>query len=201
MYYTEKRRAWLRSLRTSRYDERMGLEIVELIMAVEERFDIEIADSDAERFVTVGDLYDYLCGTMNNTMPRSCESQRTFYRVRKALMRTAAVPHWYVRPKRRLDDLLSAFPAKRKLVLRRLQNEIGVRINADPGEVVTVEAVVRLAVAQSRSKRRYENVIPSEGWNRVTIWQALHEIVVTQLSVKPEQVILGARFVEDLGCG
>jgi acyl carrier protein len=38
----------------------MGLDIVELVMTVEETFDIEIPDRDAERLRTVGDLYWYL---------------------------------------------------------------------------------------------------------------------------------------------
>jgi acyl carrier protein len=38
----------------------MGLDIVELVMAVEETFGIEIPDRDAERLRTVGDLYWYV---------------------------------------------------------------------------------------------------------------------------------------------
>ena len=37
-----------------------SLDIVELIMALEEEFDIEIPDSDAEKVITVGDVVDYL---------------------------------------------------------------------------------------------------------------------------------------------
>jgi len=37
-----------------------SLDIVELVMAIEEEFDIEIPDSDAERVVTVGDVVDYI---------------------------------------------------------------------------------------------------------------------------------------------
>ncbi len=37
-----------------------SLDIVELIMALEEEFDIEIPDSDAEKVVTVGDVVDYI---------------------------------------------------------------------------------------------------------------------------------------------
>ena len=35
-----------------------SLDIVELIMALEEEFDIEIPDSDAEKVVTVGDVVE-----------------------------------------------------------------------------------------------------------------------------------------------
>ena len=37
-----------------------SLDIVELIMALEEEFDTEIPDSDAEKIVIVGDVVDYI---------------------------------------------------------------------------------------------------------------------------------------------
>ena len=37
-----------------------SLDIVELIMALEEEFDTEIPDSDAEKIVSVGDVVDYI---------------------------------------------------------------------------------------------------------------------------------------------
>lgn len=37
-----------------------SLDIVELIMALEEEFDTEIPDADAEKIVTVGDVVDYI---------------------------------------------------------------------------------------------------------------------------------------------
>jgi len=37
-----------------------SLDIVELIMALEEEFDIEIPDQDAEKITTVGDAVNYI---------------------------------------------------------------------------------------------------------------------------------------------
>ncbi|NLM44001.1 acyl carrier protein [Lutispora thermophila] len=37
-----------------------SLDIVELLMALEEEFDIEIPDEEAEKLVTVGDVVDYI---------------------------------------------------------------------------------------------------------------------------------------------
>ncbi len=37
-----------------------SLDIVELVMALEEEFDLEIPDSEAEKVVTVGDVVDYI---------------------------------------------------------------------------------------------------------------------------------------------
>ena len=42
-----------------------SLDIVELVMALEEEFDIEIPDSDAEKVVTVGDVVDYIKDNVN----------------------------------------------------------------------------------------------------------------------------------------
>lgn len=37
-----------------------SLDIVELIMALEEEFDMEIPDADAEKIVAVGDVVEYI---------------------------------------------------------------------------------------------------------------------------------------------
>ncbi|HEY8464673.1 MAG TPA: acyl carrier protein [Bacillota bacterium] len=37
-----------------------SLDIVELVMALEEEFDVEIPDEDAEKIVTVGDAVNYI---------------------------------------------------------------------------------------------------------------------------------------------
>lgn len=37
-----------------------SLDIVELIMALEEEFDLEIPDSEAEKISTVGDVIEYI---------------------------------------------------------------------------------------------------------------------------------------------
>jgi acyl carrier protein len=37
-----------------------SLDIVELVMAIEEKFDIEIPDDDAEKIQTIGDAFSYI---------------------------------------------------------------------------------------------------------------------------------------------
>lgn len=37
-----------------------SLDIVELIMSIEEEFNMEIPDADAEKIVTIGDVVDYI---------------------------------------------------------------------------------------------------------------------------------------------
>ena len=43
-----------------------SLDIVELIMALEEEFDMEISEEDAEKVSTVGDVIDYIKANANN---------------------------------------------------------------------------------------------------------------------------------------
>ena len=38
----------------------MGLDIVELVMALEEEFEVQISDRDAEKLVLVGQVSDYI---------------------------------------------------------------------------------------------------------------------------------------------
>jgi len=42
-----------------------SLDIVELVMAIEEEFDIEIPDEDAEKIQTIRDATDYLRGQVD----------------------------------------------------------------------------------------------------------------------------------------
>lgn len=37
-----------------------SLDVVELIMNIEEEFEIEISESDSERIVTIGDIVEYI---------------------------------------------------------------------------------------------------------------------------------------------
>ncbi len=42
-----------------------SLDIVELIMGIEEEFDIEISDEDAEKLTTVGEAENYIKGKLD----------------------------------------------------------------------------------------------------------------------------------------
>ena len=62
----------------------MGLDIVEFIMAVEERFGIEIPDGDAEKPATLRQLVDYIMTKVKPGTNPGCLTQREFYRLRRA---------------------------------------------------------------------------------------------------------------------
>lgn len=47
----------------------MGLESVELLMAIERRFQVEIPDSEAVTMMTVGEVHLWLCKTLGEREP------------------------------------------------------------------------------------------------------------------------------------
>ena len=63
----------------------MGLGTVELVMNVEEAFDIQIDDSDAEHIQTVGELHDYIVVRITMARTGTCLTASTFYKIRNGL--------------------------------------------------------------------------------------------------------------------
>ena len=81
----------------------MGLDGVELIMRIEEEFDIEIPDEDAERLTTVGSIADYVAERSQAPLRRHPE---IWERVRAIVIDELAVPeNKVVRDARLVQDL------------------------------------------------------------------------------------------------
>ena len=75
----------------------MGLDSVELVMAFEEAFGIEIPDEDAARLETPRHVMDYVAARLPVTPSGACRTQRTFYALRRGL-RAAGVTDVELRP-------------------------------------------------------------------------------------------------------
>lgn len=63
----------------------MGLDSVELLVAVEKTFDIEIPDFEAEQISTVGDLYESVWDKLQGKKSNKCKSAFLFYKFRRLL--------------------------------------------------------------------------------------------------------------------
>jgi hypothetical protein len=64
----------------------MGLDSVELIMEVETAFDIRISDPEAEKIITVGDLYETVWKYIRQEPDGRCTSQMLFYMIRRKMV-------------------------------------------------------------------------------------------------------------------
>mgnify|MGYP001826585830 FL=1 len=104
----------------------MGLGAVELVMEIEESFDIDLSNDEAERIETVGDLYHAILvktGQRAGDTDR-CLTAATFYELRRALQSRLEIDEG-VQPKTRLDEFL---PRRgRRSAWRALSREMDLR--------------------------------------------------------------------------
>lgn len=82
----------------------MGLETVEIVMEIEERFDVKLSDSECSRVRTVGDLAMLVIGRIPR-LNDTCPTSRSFYRIRRLLMEQSGVERKGIRPTTRLCAL------------------------------------------------------------------------------------------------
>jgi acyl carrier protein len=61
----------------------MGLDTVELVMAVEEEFDLEIPDATAEKIFTVGDLHTFVVAELQRRGRTDIDSARVYEQLRE----------------------------------------------------------------------------------------------------------------------
>ncbi len=90
----------------------MGLDGVELVMAFEESFGISISDADAAAAVTPGMVVDLICRQLEMTDARTCQTQRAFYLLRRALMGLTQKPRRAIAPATPLSDLFDTRDAR-----------------------------------------------------------------------------------------
>jgi len=90
----------------------MGLDGVELVMAFEESFGISISDADAAAAITPGMAVDLVCRQLEMTDARTCQAQRAFYLLRRALMKLTQKPRRAIMPATPLSDLFATNDAR-----------------------------------------------------------------------------------------
>lgn len=86
----------------------MGLDTVEIVMAIEERFGIDIPNDEAENLFTTRDLIEFVYGKVRHNIAdkRVCLSQRAFYRIRRQLQEKLDLSRDAVRPKTKWADII-----------------------------------------------------------------------------------------------
>ncbi len=76
----------------------MGIETYEPLADVARAFGVPNAYDGTATFVTVGNLYRYILERRRPRPPTVCPTGTVFYRLRRGLMTTAAVPRPLIRP-------------------------------------------------------------------------------------------------------
>ncbi|HBA85375.1 MAG TPA: hypothetical protein DCZ95_14910 [Verrucomicrobia bacterium] len=76
----------------------MGLDGVELVMALEEAFGVELKDDEVVHTTTPRMVGDVIFSKLQSTDRKVCQSQRSFYLLRKAVMRRFGLQRSFVTP-------------------------------------------------------------------------------------------------------
>ena len=101
----------------------MGLDAVEIVMEVEEAFDISLEDAEVEKITTPRDLINVVMSKVAQSDTSGCLTQRAFNRLRAALLDQLPLKRRDIAPKTRMADLVPR--ANRKTLLECLATELG----------------------------------------------------------------------------
>jgi hypothetical protein len=107
----------------------MGLEGLELILAVEDEFGIWIPEERAQEMETVRDFYDYILDTLISTRPGVCPSMFVFYRMRRALAQSLGIDRRSITPDSDFREVLGDEDARREH-WERMRDQVGLAIAA-----------------------------------------------------------------------
>jgi acyl carrier protein len=172
----------------------MGLDSVELVMAIEEEFGLEIPDKAAERMYTVGDVYTYIKDRIATAQPGACLTQRTFYKIRKTLIEHFGIERQSVDLNTRLGDLIS------KQELEEAWPFLGLMIGENPPPFERVRSSWFTESKESADQytvrdlveefvRANANESAKEKDEEQEIWRRLVDVFVRQVNVTRAEVV------------
>jgi len=231
----------------------MGLDFVELIISIEDAFDIAIEDEEASKVVTVNVCYKLILNKIGSRDEKKCLTVHTFNRLRKVLIEELGIDRNKFHPKQNLEELIPK-NSRRKLwsnlsekanlkfpILIRpnwltysllallpiiiLSGFIGSNAGLLPfytGWVSIPIAIFifwmgfRLTKSLEYELNLQENTIGGltkevlalnfgtlsrevKSRSDEQVWEAMKNIIVSELGVKPEEVVSSAEFIKDLG--
>ncbi|MCW5965614.1 MAG: hypothetical protein KIT83_16370 [Bryobacterales bacterium] len=106
----------------------MGLDGVELVLAIEDKFQIFLEDDEISGVSTMGQLQALVLTKLGQTTPQACATSRAFYAVRSGLMQGLGVARNDVRPATALDSLFTSTPRLRRIQWARVQRATAHRV-------------------------------------------------------------------------
>jgi acyl carrier protein len=181
----------------------MGLDSVELVIAIEEEFGVDIPDKEAETMVTVGDVFEWLKVRIASSEPIACLTQKVFYKLRRALIENYGLERQVIEPGTRLTDLLP---------LNIVEDgwpflQMFIELKTPPFAVANEFLGLRLSDKTLTMRQLVESLIKVNGRalapqreSEEEIWNRLVRVFVRQLNVNPDEVRPEASITRDLGC-
>ena len=180
----------------------MGLDYVELIMAVEEEFGIQIPDHKAEKLTTVDKAYDYLKRELKAMPPENCLRQKLFFKFRRALIDNYGIDRKDITLQSKLGDIVEIKDLKQGWPFLSLFSELDFPKFEVPTflfkskfniENQTVGEVLTALMTVNSDK------VPPEKDSSDDIWVRLVKVICAQLNADVKEVQPNTSFARDLG--
>ena len=176
----------------------MGLDGVEIVLAVEDAFHIVIQDEDAKRIATPGQLVDHIVDSVAATASGACLEQRAFYRIRASAINLLGLPRAAVKPDASWDSLLPG--GHSRAAWRKLREASGLSSWPPLGllggldrDTATVGGTARYVAARSPDELR-----PSgERWSRPQVEATVRVIIADVTGITEFE--WNQEFAKDLG--
>ena len=185
-----------------RWAESSGLDSVELVMAIEEEFGLEIPNEDAEKITTVGETYEYLRSKLNTTDSGECISQKIFYKLRRALIENFQVRRQSITPDTKMSDLITMRELEEGWPYLQMFIEMQTPDFKTANHIfffkqkersLTMRELVFALINLNQDKIDFSKSMDAEVWNRLV------DVVVRQVNASRQEVVYGASFAKDLG--
>lgn len=177
----------------------MGLDGVELIMAMEEEFDILLPDDELNQVRTVDDLYKLIKARHHGITTEICLSHHMFNKVRRALMNNFQLKRGQIKASIKLLDLVPEKDLKEGWPYLQLFEDLKIPelkfklFFSGWSKDTTIADLVRILVVTNGEDFRVMKGSDDDIWIRYV------KVIQNQLNVPIGEIRLNARFAEDLG--
>jgi len=177
----------------------MGLDGIELIMAMEEEFDILLPDDELNKVRTVDDLYKLIKARRQGITTEICLSHHMFNKVRRALMNNYQLKRSQIKGGIRLLDLVPEKDLKDGWPYLHLFEDLKIPelkfklLFSNWSKDTTIADLVRMLIVTNSEDFRVMQESDDDIWIRYV------KVIQKQLNVPVIEIRLNARFAEDLG--
>lgn len=181
----------------------MGMDTIELVMEIEDTFDVRIPDEDAERMQTPGDVTDWLVPVLQRRarpVGPGCLSQKAFHRLRNAFVAEMKVYRRAVRPNVRVTDLIPNPEVRARW--KTFAEDHGLDrpcFSFFKRDEVPTSSTVRDLVKQAM-RRNADRFCAADGRvDRILVLDEVRRLTAEQMAIHVEDVHEDSQFVRDLG--
>ncbi len=177
----------------------MGLDGVELIMAMEEEFDIEFIDDELASIFTVGEFFELIKRRLHGTTPGGCLSHHMFNKIRRALVNNYKLKRSQIKLNKRILDIVPEKDLKEGWPYLQLFEDLKIpelefkRFCTGWSRDTTIADLVQMLVVTNGDS--YRVLLRTDD----DIWIRYVKVIQKQLNIPIGEIRVTARFGEDLG--